>query len=391
MATLLDRAANALRGLFGGQPGGTGSAGTRPLAGAAGGGERGGAAAEGAVLAGREVAVPHDAGPGGPSYETRLQAEIARYRQVENVHDLPGIFHVWSRAHVGPKMQAVFGLNGFDRFYTRYIRRYAADHPGRLVEVASLGAGNGDLEVGLGRLLRDGGLTDFRFRCLDVNPDMLARGREHAAAAGLAEHYRFEEADAARWRPEGPLAAVMAHQSLHHFVELEAIFANVKAAIGDDGYFLVNDMIGRNGHMRWPEALDVVHAIWRDMPDRYKYNHQLKRVEPLYENWDCSREGFEGIRAQDILPLLLEAFHFEAFVAFGNVINIFVDRGFGHNFDPDDPADVAFIERIGALDEELIDAGTIKPTQMVAVMRGRPVTGTRCYRHWTPEFCVRRP
>jgi SAM-dependent methyltransferase len=288
-------------------------------------------------------------------------------------------------------MEAVLEVSSFQDFYAKHIRRYGSEHPGVVVEIASLGAGNSDMEVGLGKLLHEQGCTDFLFHCLDVNPAMLARGREMAAAAGLADRYSFERVDAARWNPGRPLGVVIAHQSLHHFVELEAIFANVKAAIGEDGYFLSNDMIGRNGHQRWPEALQEVHRIWRDMPDRYKYNHQLKRFEELYENWDCSKEGFEGVRAQDILPLLVKTFHFEAFVAYGNIVDVFVDRGFGHNFDPRNAADVAFIEKLGALGEELIDQGKVKPTQMIAVMRARPGGRPRVYRHWSPEFCVREP
>jgi hypothetical protein len=42
---------------------------------------------------------------------------------------------------------------------------------------------------------------------------------------------------------------------------------------------------------------------------------------------------FEGIRSQDILPLLLEYFHFEVFIPYGNVIDPFIDRTFGPNFD----------------------------------------------------------
>jgi SAM-dependent methyltransferase len=336
---------------------------------------------------------PASAGGGAATaaYQARMRQEIEAYRQVENVHDLPEIFHLWSNRYVRTKMEAVFEVSSFNDFYTKYMLRYAAENPGEKVEIASLGAGNGDMEVGLGKVLRDKGFTGFHFTCMDVNPDMLARGRVLAAAAGLTDHYSFEEADAARWRPAKPLAVVMAHQALHHFVELEAIFANVKAAIGERGYFLTNDMIGRNGHQRWPEALALVHQIWREMPDRYKYNHQLKRFESLYENWDCSKEGFEGIRAQDILPLLIKNFSFDAFVAYGNIVDVFVDRGFGHNFDPHNPEDVAFIERLGARDEEAVEQGQVKPCQTIAAMRARPVAHPRYYRHWSPEFCLRSP
>ena len=136
----------------------------------------------------------------------------------------------------------------------------------------------------------------------------------------------------------------MAHQSLHHVVALETLFEKTRMAIGDKGVFVVSDIIGRNGHMRWPEAMVEIDKIWAAMPDRYKYNHALKRFEATYENWDCSTEGFEGIRAQDILPLLQQYFSFEMFLGFGNLIDIFVDRAFGHNLDINSEEDKAFID-----------------------------------------------
>jgi hypothetical protein len=86
-------------------------------------------------------------------------------------------------------------------------------------------------------------------------------------------------------------------------------------------------------------------------------------------NWDCAVEGFEGIRAQDILPLLTERFGFTFFLAFGNVISPFVDRSFGHHFDPAREWDRHFIDRVHARDQTEIEAGTITPTHMMAVMR----------------------
>ena len=52
----------------------------------------------------------------------------------------------------------------------------------------------------------------------------------------------------------------------------------------------------------------------------------VKVIEEQYENWDCSEEGFEGIRAQDILKLLNKNFYFKKFLAYGNLIDIFIDR-----------------------------------------------------------------
>ncbi|MGH9785509.1 MAG: class I SAM-dependent methyltransferase [Terriglobia bacterium] len=322
-------------------------------------------------------------------YARRMDQELEHYKSVTNVSDLPPICYFWLDRYVRPKLRAVFGVSEVVEFYAKHILQFRATHPEQPVEIASLGAGNADIEVGIAKALLEREFTDFRFLCLDINPDMLQRGKELTSREQLSDHFRFFEVDLAEWRPEKPLAVVMAQHTLHHMVNLEETFANVKRAIGAEGYFLTADMVGRNGHMRWPEALEIVQDIWRKMPDRYKYNHQLKRFEETYDNWDCSQEGFEGIRAQEILPLLVKNFHFEAFVAFGNLPDIFVDRGFGHNFDVKNPEDTEFIDRIGALNDRLISEGKIKPTQIVAAMRSHATRPTRCYQHWTPEFCIR--
>jgi ubiquinone/menaquinone biosynthesis C-methylase UbiE len=329
--------------------------------------------------------------PESSEYAERLRREIERYRKVDNVHDLPAIFRVWADRYVGPKISEVCGasISVADEFYALYISRYAAEHPGYPIRIASIGAGNGDMEVRIAALLKKSGVHRFRFQCMDINPAMLDRGRETARKEQQSAHFEFVETEMSQWSPEGTLDIVMAHHSLHHIEQLEMLFANVRKAIGNRGYFLVCDMAGRNGHMRWPEALEIVDDIWRTMPDRYKYNHQLKRVEQTYENWDCSTEGFEGIRSQDILPLLVRLFQFEAFAAFGNLPDLFVDRSFGHNLSPDNEEDVAFIHRIGELNDRLISEGKIKPTQIAAVMRAGEAKPCKCHLHWTPEFCVR--
>ena len=148
-------------------------------------------------------------------------------------------------------------------------------------------------------------------------------------------------------------------------------------------------MIGRNGHMRWPEALAVVEEFWKEFPREYRYNCQLRRQEDTYGNWDCSVEGFEGIRAQEILPLMSQRFAFDLFFAYGNVIDPFIDRGFGPHFKVEREWDRGFIDRVHARDEEEILSGRIKPTHMFAAARRDGDVQTLVWRHLTPEFCAR--
>ena len=101
-------------------------------------------------------------------------------------------------------------------------------------------------------------------------------------------------------------------------------------------------------------------------------------------------EGFEGIRAQDILPLLLDRFNFKYFFGFSNVITPFIDRGFGHNFDSSSEWDRAFIDRVHDADEFGFHGGTLKPTQMLAVMTNEQISSSLYVRGLSPQMSVRR-
>jgi len=320
-------------------------------------------------------------------YQLKITKEIQYFKSVENVHDLPAIYHYWSNKYLKPIMDHL-GIEGIYEFFAGYIEDACKANPDSEIRAISIGSGNCDSEVQICKLVERKGYKNFTLACLDVNPHMLSRGKQLAKENNLESHMEFIEADINSWVVDRQYDVCIAHQSLHHFLELELLFDKIKKAISKGGIFLTSDMIGRNGHMRWPEALKVVHDIWREMPDRYKYNHLLNRFETEYINWDCSYEGFEGIRAQDILPLLMENFYFEKFCVFGNVIDVFVDRTFGHNFEINNPEDLEFIDHVAERDEKCISSGENKPTHIIASMRNEPCE-TVFHKHWTPEFSVR--
>ncbi len=326
---------------------------------------------------------------GKPDYELRVQQELERFRTVENASDLPAIYQLWHERYLEPKLRAI-GFVSVDDFFRASLAERCADHPDSTVAVVALGSGNAELEIGLAASLAAGGTTNVEITCLELNEAMIERAAAAARSAGVESMLSFRRADLNTWTAERRYDLALASHSLHHVVELERLFDQVRLALQPDGRFLINDMIGRNGHMRWPEALALVQLVWATTPQHYRYNHQLSRYEELYENWDCSTEGFEGIRAQDILPLLLERFHPGEFLAFANVVDLFLDRAFGHNLDPLSEADRVFIDRVAQLDDLCIDLGVVKPTHMIASFCTAP-TEQRFYRHWSPAFCVRDP
>lgn len=325
------------------------------------------------------------------AYKTRREQELRCFSSPSEVDKLPAIAEYWFTTHLVPMLQPL-GFTSAADCIRRYLERQCRALPKQTRTFLSIGAGIGQAEIDMAAWFRSQGLDNFRFECLDINPALVEQGARAARDRGLADCVAFKAFDINTWRPIRQYDAVLALQSLHHVVELERLFDGIFHALADDGYFLSDDMIGRNGHQRWPEALVLVHELWKDLPDSHKYNQQLRRFEPVYDNWDCSAGSFEGIRAQDILPLLIERFHFEFFFPFGNVVDIFIDRAFGHNFDPRREWDRAFIDRVHEIDMRHLERGSIKPTHMLAVMRKfPPAAPPKIHKHLSPQFCLRSP
>ena len=325
----------------------------------------------------------------GDAYRKKIANEQDHFSDLDEVHDLPPIFHYWADTYVRP-MAEEYGFTNAEDLYVKYLLRAAERCGDEKPHFLSVGSGNCDAEIRVARRLRESGLARFTIECLDLNPAMLERGRAQAEEAELADCFLFTEADFNHWKAVGPYSAVIANQSLHHVVALETLFDEIKRSLRPEGYFITSDMIGRNGHQRWPEAFRAVQRFWKELPIEYRYNRTFERYEEKYLEHDCSVEGFEGIRAQEILPLLVEHFDFHLFVGFGNAVNVFLDRRFGPNFDASADWDRDFIDRVHAFDEQALLAGELTPTQMFAVMTTEPCPEHLFSRGLMPRACIRK-
>jgi Methyltransferase domain len=328
-------------------------------------------------------------------YQARVAHQVAQYATAE-IHDLPPIYGYWSDTHIRPRFNSVLGVDTIPGFYSEHIRQRAASSGRPEPRILSIGAGDAELEVQIAQQLLADGLRTFRLECLELSPVLIDRANQRIAGAGLGTHLTVVQCDLNSWSQAAtsasPCTAVVANHILHHVMELETLFTNVAQAIGDTGVFLTADMIGRNGHMRWPEALTLVNALWDTLPDALKYNHPFHETDHAFKNWDCcSPGGFEGIRAQDILPLLVERFRFEKFLAFGGLPEVFCDRAYGPNFDPAVPAHTGFIDSVEELNSLLLELGVLKPTMMFAVVSNCGASSTRFWKNLSPQFCIRDP
>lgn len=321
-------------------------------------------------------------------YQERVAREHRTFAVQEgDLHEnLPESAHYWAKRYVVPKL-ADLGAPGIEELITGEIAVRARRHD-REVVVLSFGSGNGDQELGWLRKLAEAGVHNVRMRLLEFNPAMQERAAAAAAEAGFADRVELVEADFNTWRADREHDVFIGFQALHHVLDLEHLFDQIRDGLTADGALVVHDMIGRNGHRRWPEALEVIERIWATMPPEFRRNSVTGQVDEHYDDLDCAVDGFEGIRAQDLLPVLLEYLHPGLFFAYGSVIDPFVERIYGHNLDLATERDQAFIDRVGRLDDSLIDLGVVTPTRLTAVFHPAPQP-LRVHGDRTPERSIR--
>jgi len=310
-------------------------------------------------------AITDNASVAGDEYAKKVEQQVKQYAAGFDSFGLPGSYIYWSENFLRPGLNEVFGPIDLNDFYAIPFIEGGLGKP--RPRYLSIGCGDGANEIALARRLIERGLVDFEFVCADLSAPLLERF-DKAVDNDLRGFFTLAQVDLNRMDAEisGCFDGVMASHSLHHLMELERVFDWVRRVLRPGCVFAINDMIGRNGHMRWPEAAAFIQLLWPLLGERQRYHAQFKKVFAEFEDWDCSSYGFEGVRAQDILPLLVKTFSPRKFLAGGGIVDPFIERGFGFGFNIADDDDCKLLKFICQLNDALLDNGQITPTFMLA-------------------------
>ena len=328
--------------------------------------------------------------PDALAYRVRRFAEKHATHPACCARGLPPIHQYWLHTHVRPAFERL-GFSDADDFFARECKRAIAQRDGAPLRILSLGAGAGDAELDLADRLEHEADGGFHVTLVDLNASLLRRARYRATERGLAHRFGHAVLDCNDWPASfgaRQFDVIVANQSLHHFLALESVLDRVHAMLADDGVFLVADTIGRNGHRPWPEVEREVALVFATLPERLRFDRMHGRTLDAYVPVDETGLGFEGVRSQDVLRLLVERFGFETFAPYGALVLPFVDRRFGPNFDVEREGDRRIVDEVAAREAALLRDGTIKPIRMIASLR-KGAASLRTVGTLTPQSALR--
>ncbi len=236
-----------------------------------------------------------------------------------------------------------------------------------------LGCGDGALE-------RHGislGICDH-FDAIDISRKSVEFARTLAAETGLAKNITYQISDINQIKlPKDKYDLVFCSMCLHHFLELEHIFKQVKNSLKPGGLFIFNEFVGPSRFQWRDKQLDIANQILRLLPDKYCrdlscYSLVLKQkiIRPSID--DMIRiDPSEAIRSEEIISLVGHYFRILEKVDYGGTLLQILLHNIVGNFDLRKEEDVSILKLLYNLEMLLIEEGGLKSDFTVVVAAGK--------------------
>jgi len=234
------------------------------------------------------------------------------------------------------------------------------------------------LGCGVGRFERDmikiGAVK--KFHAHDISDGAIAKAG--AAADGLEDQIEYFVTDLNNFMlPAATYDAIFVISAAHHIFDLESFFKQCRQALVPGGLLFIDEYVGPSRFQCSPLALRMINKILAILPQKYRHdlltagNVRASFENPTIESFEAT-DPSEAVRAAEILAVLKLHFEVLEIRPYGGAIMHMLLSGLTGNFQPDDPCDLALLNMIALLEEELENAGALESDFAAAVARPRP-------------------
>lgn len=173
----------------------------------------------------------------------------------------------------------------------------------------SLGCGAGNLE----RPVRSMGACEI-MDAYDLAPGAIETAKRLAAEEGLTGiNYEVRDLENTEF-PENHYDVVFICSAVHHFSQLENVFARINRCLKPGGVFITHEYVGPTQFQWTSKQIQIINELLAVMPERYRNLstapgefktsvgvptiEEMNRVDPS-----------EAIRSAEIIPLMEQMFH----------------------------------------------------------------------------------
>jgi SAM-dependent methyltransferase len=203
--------------------------------------------------------------------------------------------------------------------------------------------------------------------------------RERIKSLGLQDHIEMRCGDVLNaGLQEGEFDAVFVQAAIHHFYNIEEMFAFFHHVLKPDGLILYDEYIGPDHHMYESEVMDIMDEVNECLAPAYRWDviREATRdeVPRATLEWMINMDPSEGVHSSKILPLTYKYFNVEFRRDYGGTFMRPFFVGILPNFDWDDAKDQTVARLIILIENLLIRNGVIPSyhTRIVGRRRDTP-------------------
>lgn len=180
--------------------------------------------------------------------------------------------------------------------------------------------------------------SNVNWTLLDINADLLATAaRQFSPEINL----NLIQADVNELFFSGETwDVIICISALHHVVELERCIQYIHDSLAVDGEFWsIGENIGRCGNRLWPDALIEANHFFKSLPEKYRKNRITHNADLEISDKDFSVDCYEGIRSEEILPIMSRWFHEESAYTRNCFLWRLINLDYSDNYSLDKPED----------------------------------------------------
>jgi SAM-dependent methyltransferase len=298
-------------------------------------------------------------------YARLIEEEKVHFAEIEVTEELTegGIHASSAWSFYWQHVWKILGNSGFGNLPAYVCGNFPADD--RPIEVLSLASGYCGNELSLAR-----GMTrPYKITCTDLNEAAFEKAKSIAKAESLAMEFQPADLNFLTITP-GRYDLIFAHAAIHHVINLEHLFEQIANGLSPTGILRIVEVVGKNRKLIWDRNERYANALLGLMPEELTHGIHLA----VHEDPD----GMEGIRQEDIFPLLRKHFValFEhchgAFMRF-----ICTHPELGAAFNVNDPEARRCLEFLIASDDCAVRYGILAPLEIWGVYRPSSISGLR--------------
>lgn len=204
---------------------------------------------------------------------------------------------------------------------------------------------------------------------IDISEDRVAEAERMRLEHGIPGEFRVADVNTASL-PANSYDLIFSSHSLHHFLALEHVMAQVHDALRPDGLFLLEEFVGPTQFQWTDQQIDVVRTLMALLPDDLRMLRwgAVKPYEgrPTVEQV-VAASPFESIRSAEILPLFRRFFRVVELRSLGGTLQHLLYNGIVHNFTLDRRDATDFVRAIVDVEDALIDSKMLPSDFMLLV------------------------